>query len=88
MMMDAKNGATAKVRSMEQCLVVTMKNVQLAGFILIVSKFKISLVEIGIVQTVGRTCKHSRCSGDRVNIYQASCMYVCISVVLVNYNFN
>ena len=30
------------------------ENVQLAGFILIVSKFKISLLEIGIVQTVGR----------------------------------
>ena len=33
-MMDVKNGATAKVRNMEQWSVVTMKNVQLTGFIL------------------------------------------------------
>ena len=66
MMMDAENGATAKVRNMEQRLVVTMKNVQLAGFTSIVSKFKISLVEIGIVQTVGRMCKYLCCSGDRL----------------------
>jgi len=43
-----------------------MKNVQLAGFTSIVSKFKISLVEIGIVQTVGRMCKYLCCSGDRL----------------------
>jgi len=40
---------------------------------------KISLVEIGIVQTVGRTCKRSCSSGDRVNIYRASCICMCIT---------
>ena len=68
MMAGAKNGATAKVRNTEQCLVVTMKNVQLVGVISIVSKFKVSLVEIGMVQTVGTLCKYLRCSGD-VNVY-------------------
>ena len=75
--MDAKKWCYCQ--SEEHGTVIAMKNVQLASFILIVSKFKISLLEIGIVQTVGRMCKNLSFSGDRLG-----CKYIVPSIMYVH----